>query len=449
MKKFCNYIKSEFIKLKSSLSIIRVISYLSIILLSVIFFSYGKSIKYEVYKEYQDLHELPLLIEYTKAKVIDTVDQWVTYTENEDGETTDILYESGFVYYCEIMDGEYKGEYTYVVHRTEGMSIHVSSKITNGSMIKIRLLSNPSSFFKNYDTCKYINEVKYSFSASTYTIIRNSTLIALVIIFVLLLIAFSRIKGIHTLLGLALAIASIIFVYIPAVLSGRNIYLWTIIICLYSIIETLVLLEGFTKKSLTACIGCISGILVSAILCFITNKTMNIMGQADDLDSAQMWLTQTYYHIFGETKTLDLRALVFSAVLFGALGAIMDVSMSLASSLLEVYNNSSNHSIGNTMKSGFNIGRDMLGTMSNTLVLAYLSTSLTTILYYVSHYYPETIFKTEVFALMIVQALIGCIGILITIPLTSFVCALIYNKKSEWFSKKIISDDLNTNINNI
>ena len=239
------------------------------------------------------------------------------------------------------------------------------------------------------------------------------------------------------LLALVLSIASIILVYIPAVLSGKNIYVWTIIICLYSIIETLVLLEGCTKKSLTACIGCISGILVSAIICFITNKTMNIMGQADDLDSAQMWISQTYYHIFGQTKTLDLRAIVFSSVLFGALGAIMDVSMSLASSLLEVYNNSTNHSIANTMKSGFNIGRDMLGTMSNTLVLAYLSTSLTTILYYVSHYYPETIFKTEVFALMIAQALIGCIGILITIPLTSFVCAILYNKKSEWFLKTL------------
>lgn len=442
MEKIINYLKIKFIEFKKSLTITRVISYLSIIVLSGLFFLYGTSIKYEVYKEYQDLHNLPLQIEYTKAKVIDTVDQWVTYTKDENGAQTDIMYEAGYVYLCEILEGDFKGEQTYVVHRTEGMSIHVASRITNGSSINIRITEDPSLFFQNYDTCKYIDQVKYSFSSSAYTINRNSTMIALVIIFVLMLIAFSRIKGFHTLLALVLSIASIILVYIPAVLSGKNIYVWTIIICLYSIIETLVLLEGCTKKSLTACIGCISGILVSAIICFITNKTMNIMGQADDLDSAQMWISQTYYHIFGQTKTLDLRAIVFSSVLFGALGAIMDVSMSLASSLLEVYNNSTNHSIANTMKSGFNIGRDMLGTMSNTLVLAYLSTSLTTILYYVSHYYPETIFKTEVFALMIAQSLIGCIGILITIPLTSFVCAILYNKKSKWFLKTLNTESI-------
>ena len=114
----------------------------------------------------------------------------------------------------------------------------------------------------------------------------------------------------------------------------------------------------------------------------------------------------------------------------------------LPTKLLEVYNNSEKHSLSRTIKSGFNIGRDMLGTMSNTLVLAYLSTSMMTILYYVSHFYVESIFRKEFFALAITQALIGCIGILITIPLTSLICALLYNKKSEWFSKETIEENL-------
>ncbi|MBQ4061116.1 MAG: YibE/F family protein, partial [Bacilli bacterium] len=407
------------------------------ILISLFFFLYGANIEYNVYKEYQDLHNLPLDIEYTKAKVIETVDKWVTYKTDENGQSTDVLFESGYIYYCKILDGEFKDEYKYIVHRTEGISIHVTTEISEGSTIYIRKVNDINPFIQNYQQCKYKDDISYSFSSSIYTIDRSSTLIALVLIFVILLLLFSRVKGFHTLLALVLAIASIIIVYIPAVLSGKNIYLWTIIICLYSTIETLVLLEGFTKKSLTAMIGCIAGILVSGIICVIANNSMNIIGQSDELDSAQTWISQTYYHIFGETKTIDLRGIVFSTVLFGALGAIMDVSMSLASSLLEVYNNSTNHSLSSTMKSGFNIGRDMLGTMSNTLVLAYLSTSLALILYYVSHYYPEAIFKSEMFALSLSQSLIGCIGILITIPLTSLICGLLYNKKEEWFLKKI------------
>ena len=120
---------------------------------------------------------------------------------------------------------------------------------------------------------------------------------------------------------------------------------------------------------------------------------MNIMGTSSNISDEEYWISTTYYDIFNHTATIDLRAVIFSSVLFGALGAIMDVSMSLASSLLEVYNSSTNHSIKNTMKSGFNIGRDMLGTMSNTLILAYLSTSLALMLYYVSHFHTAAILK--------------------------------------------------------
>jgi len=436
MKKLLFKLKNNFIEFKKSLTFLRIISYVSILIISFFFFLYGANIDYKVNEVYQDRNNLALDIDYTKAKVIETVDKWITYAKDENGDLTNKLYESGYVYYCKILDGELEGEYAYVVSRTQEMSVHIVDELTPGSTIYIRKQENVNSFFKNYEQCKFIDDVQYSFSASNYTIDRSSTLIALLIIFILFLLLFSRIKGFHTLLSLVLAIASIIVVYIPAVLSGQNIYFWTIIICLYSTIETLVLLEGFTKKSLTAIIGCITGIFVSAVICVIANNTMNITGQSSELESAQTWISQTYYSIFGETKTLDLRAIVFSTVLFGALGAIMDVSMSLASSLLEVYNNSTNHSIANTMKSGFNIGRDMLGTMSNTLVLAYLSTSLPVILYYVSHYYPEAIFKTETIALAISQSLIGCIGILITIPLTSLICALLYNKRSEWFKSK-------------
>ena len=436
MKKLLFKLKNKFIEFKKSLTFLRIISYVSILIISFFFFLYGANIDYKVNEVYQDRNNLALDIDYTKAKVIETVDKWITYAKDENGDLTNKLYESGYVYYCKILDGELEGEYAYVVSRTQEMSVHIVDELTPGSTIYIRKQENVNSFFKNYEQCKFIDDVQYSFSASNYTIDRSSTLIALLIIFILFLLLFSRIKGFHTLLSLVLAIASIIVVYIPAVLSGQNIYFWTIIICLYSTIETLVLLEGFTKKSLTAIIGCITGIFVSAVICVIANNTMNITGQSSELESAQTWISQTYYSIFGETKTLDLRAIVFSTVLFGALGAIMDVSMSLASSLLEVYNNSTNHSIANTMKSGFNIGRDMLGTMSNTLVLAYLSTSLPVILYYVSHYYPEAIFKTETIALAISQSLIGCIGILITIPLTSLICALLYNKRSEWFKSK-------------
>lgn len=441
MKNFFNSIKTNIYNSIKSITLLRVISYIAVLVFSAIFFYIGSNIQYVTNNGYQELHSSALQIEYIKVKVIDTVDEWLIYNTDEEGNYTQEITEHGFVYYCKVLDGDKKGEHVYVVQKVTMMDCVILKRIVNGSNIYVREVSSTETMFENHPESEFINDIDFVFYASSYTIDRYPTIIVLTTIFILMLLCFSRIKGFHTLLSLGLAIASIIIVYIPAVLSGANIYFWTIVICIYSIIETLILLEGITKKSITAIVGCLSGILVCAIVCVIANATMNITGKADDINSEQYWISSTYWETFSHIASIDLRGIIFSSVLFGALGAVMDVSMSLASSLLEVYNNSEKHSIARTIKSGFNIGRDMLGTMSNTLVLAYLSTSMMTLLYYVSHFYPESIFRKEFFALAITQALIGCIGILITIPLTSLICALLYNKKSEWFSKETIEEN--------
>lgn len=436
MKNFFIKLKDNFLKSIKEITLSRIISYVVVLIASALFFWYGSSIQYTTNEGYQELHSSALTIEYTKVKVLETVDEWVIYGVDPNGNQTEEMVEKGYVYKCKIKGGERDGEIIYAVQKIVGMDCCIIKEVSSGSSIYTRELSNTSYYLENNPDCEFKDNIKFLFAASTYTLDRAPTLIALTLIFVIMLLLFSRVKGFHTLLSLGLACASIVVVYIPAVLAGKNIYFWTIIICLYSTLETLVLLEGVTKKSLCATIGCLSGILVSAIICVIANATMNIIGKGEEINSEEYWITSTYWETFSHLGTIDLRGIIFSSVLFGALGAIMDVSMSLSSSLLEVYNNSSNHSIANTMKSGFNIGRDMLGTMSNTLVLAYLSTSLATMLYYVSHYYLNSITRKEFFALALSQALIGCIGILITIPLTSLICSFVYNKKEEWFPSK-------------
>ena len=437
MKNFFIKLKNNFVKSIKEITLTRLLSYILVLIASALFFWYGTSINYTTNEGYQELHSSALTIEYTKVKVLETVDEWIIYAVDEAGNNTEEMVEKGYVYKCKVLDGEKKGETIYAVQKIVGMDCCVIQEVTANTNIYTRELSSTSYYLENNPDCAYKDDIDFLFAASTYTLDRTPTLITLALIFVLMLLLFSRIKGFHTLLALGLACASIVIVYVPAVLAGKNIYFWTIIICLYSTLETLVLLEGVTKKSICATVGCLSGVLVSAIICVIANAAMNIMGKGEEINSEEFWITQTYWETFSHLSTIDLRGVIFSSVLFGALGAIMDVSMSLSSSLLEVYNNSSNHSIANTMKSGFNIGRDMLGTMSNTLVLAYLSTSLATMLYYVSHYYINSITRKEFFALALSQALIGCIGILITIPLTSLICSFAYNKKEEWFPSKI------------
>ena len=443
-KKIFTSLKQNFLNFIKGISLKRFLSYLGVLIFSALFIWYGSSIKWVPNEGEQGKNNAAIEQEQYKMKVEKTVDEWVVYAVDEEtGEQTEEIKERGYVYFAKVLEGDNEGKYTYVAHVIVGLDVVVVKEITPGSTIYSKRIKNVDSLFTNNPDCPYLDNILFTFSAGSPTIDRVPTLIAISIVFVLLLLVLSRVKGIHTLLALGLAAASIFFVYIPAVLSGQNVYLWTIIICLYSVIETLIIYEGITKKTIAAAVGCMSGILVSGLLTIITNASMNILGTSEDIGDSQYWLSYTFYETFAHLKTIDLRGLVFSAVIFGALGAIMDTAMSLASSLLEVYENSVDHSLVKTMKSGLNIGRDMIATMSNTLVLAYLSTSLTTTLYYISHYYPEAIFRKEFFALAVSQAIIGCIGIIITIPLTSLVCGLLYNKKGEWFPKKKTNELVN------
>jgi uncharacterized membrane protein len=125
--------------------------------------------------------------------------------------------------------------------------------------------------------------------------------------------------------------------------------------------------------------------------------------------------------------TVDLRGVIFAAIIIGATGAVMDVAISIASSLHELNDQLEHPTFGTLLKSGFVIGRDMMGTMANTLVLAYIGSSLATVVLIVAYNASLTsIFNKEMIVVEVEQALVGSLGILSAIPLTSLLAAWFY-----------------------
>ena len=119
--------------------------------------------------------------------------------------------------------------------------------------------------------------------------------------------------------------------------------------------------------------------------------------------------------------------MIFAGVILGAVGAVMDVSVSISSSLKELYDQVERPTFGGLVKSGVNIGRDIMGTMANTLVLAYIGCELSATLLLVSlSTSVTTLFTVEKIVAELLQALVGSIGILLTIPLTAVVSAALY-----------------------
>ena len=272
--------------------------------------------------------------------------------------------------------------------------------------------------------------ISYFFNADSISYSHVGGLILLSCILVVLLLAISKTKGLLTIISLVLALLSIVYIFLPRILRGENIYLLTCFVCIFVVVVTYLIVVGANKKCLCATLGCLFGLLLSGVLALITLSILNVTGHfaneytADDV-------TMLYQSLYNVNIHIDLRGIIFAATLIGALGAVMDVSLSLASSLKEVYDNAKERSILNTIKSGFNIGKDMIGTMVNTLILAYIASDLSFILYMMVHHSNELIFRSEYLAIAIAQALVGSIAMVLTIPLTSLICAFLYNKKQK------------------
>ncbi|MCL2194584.1 MAG: YibE/F family protein [Oscillospiraceae bacterium] len=251
--------------------------------------------------------------------------------------------------------------------------------------------------------------------------LRSNTLLVLAGIFFLLVVLFGGIKGFNSLVALGLIGASIFMIFIPALFSGRNIYALTMIISVFAVLATLAIVVGPHKKTLTAIAGCLGGVAVSAGLMLLMTRLLHLTG---DYSSDTMMLQNL-------PIAIDLQGIVFAGVILGAVGAIMDVAMSMSSSLWELREADPTASVKRLFSSGMNIGRDVLGTMLNTLVLAYVGSSLTVILLLVS--YSGSVMEVlnmEMIVVEILRALVGSFGMLLTIPLTAGICAWLYSRNA-------------------
>jgi uncharacterized membrane protein len=229
-------------------------------------------------------------------------------------------------------------------------------------------------------------------------------------------------KGFNALIALVFTCAAVFAVFIPSVLSGKNIYLAAIMVCIYTVVMNLLIVIGFNKKSFGAAIGCISGILAAGLITLIMNRTLFLTGIIDEHTRHLISLPLA--------SPINLRALIFSGIIIGAMGALLDVAVSISSALWEIKQRAKNILFKELFSSGLAIGRDIMGTMINTLVLAYTGASLTLVL--LLSVYSDSLldlFNSEMIVVEILQALAGTLGILLTIPLTAFFCAALYSKK--------------------
>ena len=202
--------------------------------------------------------------------------------------------------------------------------------------------------------------------------LRSDYIIVLTVFFALLLVLFGRFKGVNTIISLALTCLCFFFVFIPAVVGGRNIYLWAVFSCFYIIVTTLLIVNGMTALSLCSAVGCIGGVAVSSVLILISSSVLSLTGFVDE---------SSIYLMYIGSGSIDLKAVTYAAVIIGSVGAVMDVAVNISASLHEIALKLGKPDFKTLLGSGLTIGRDIMARCRTTLVLA-IRSSLSVVLVY-------------------------------------------------------------------
>ena len=239
------------------------------------------------------------------------------------------------------------------------------------------------------------------------------------IVFIILLVVFGRFKGFNSVLSLGLTCLGVFVVFLPSVLSGRNIYISSIMICVYAIITTIFVINGVNKKSVAAAAGCLGGVLAAGLLTLFMGRILELTGLTQS--ESRVLLNLPLEH------PIDLNAIIFAGIIIGAVGAIMDMAVSVSSALWELKTQMPGQSFKEVFASGITIGKDILGSSINTLVLAYIGSSLTIVLFFISQFNSVLrILNRELVLVELLQAIVGGVGIFLTMPLTALICAVLF-----------------------
>lgn len=310
---------------------------------------------------------------------------------------------------AKISSGPHKGETVHAVQEVNSMYAIQPNEIEEGDKILV-----------SYMPADGIYEEEWIFVEYN----RTDTVMWLTLIFLFLIIVLGGGKGFSTVLSLIFTILIIFLVFIPSILKGYNIYLSTSIITIYIIFMSLTIINGVNKKTLCAIVGNIGGVAIAALIAIMLNNILNLTGFIDE-----DYVYLTYMEL---DNPINLVAIIWSGIVIGSLGAIMDVAMSISSAMNELAENMEKKTFSRMLQSGMTIGRDAIGTMTNTLILAYVGSSLATVLLLIV--YNKNLlylFSMEMIVVEVLQAVIGSMGILFAVPVTALFSAYIFTKETE------------------
>ena len=258
--------------------------------------------------------------------------------------------------------------------------------------------------------------------ASVYTQDREGVIYIFALIYLLVLCLIGGKQGIKGCLGLVFTFFCVIFVNLPLVYLKYSPFWTAVFVCFVTTLVTMYLIGGPTRKTCAATLGTLVGVILAGVSAWCFSKASGISGyNVSDIETLMtLW----------NTNRIQVGGLLFSGLLISCLGAVMDVAMSISSAIDEIYRQNLSLSRKELFKAGLRVGRDMMGTDSNTLILAFAGSSVSTLLLDYSYNLPyQQIINSNNIGIAIMQGLAGSFGIVLSVPFTVLICTILFHKK--------------------
>ena len=324
---------------------------------------------------------------YENAKVIEVV---------EDNLSPDGVRVGYQMLKVQLTSGEYKGE---IVNATSAEGNLFGAVCKKGDSVVVHMSVSGDS--KN---------------VSVYSKDRIVAVAAFVGIFLLLICVIGGKNGVKSVIGLVFTFVAIFMIYIPLIYRGFSPFWAAVIITIITTIVTMYLISGIAVKTLCAILGTVIGVLLAGLSAWL-------FGRVADIDGYNASNIETLAYV-GQITNIQIGGLLFSGILIASLGAVMDVAMSVSSAISEIHDKAPQLGCLELFKSGMNVGRDMMGTMSNTLILAFVGSAVSELVINYAYNLPfRQIINSYNIGIEIMQGVSGSIGVILTVPAVAVVTA--------------------------
>jgi len=222
---------------------------------------------------------------------------------------------------------------------------------------------------------------------------------------------------------LTFTMVCIVYLFLPMLVRGISPFLAASITAVVTVTVSLSLIGGLNRKTLAAILGTFFGVVIAGISAAVFGYFANISGYNVSNIEALLFV--------GQNTKIDIGGLLFAGVLIATLGAVMDIAMDIAAAVSEVHDKTPQLTRRQLFESGMNVGRDIMGTMATTLILAFTGSSLgILVLNYVYDLPYRQVLNSNSMGIEIMQGISGSLGVVFTVPMVAVMAALLLKKSS-------------------